>query len=223
MLERDRIALRQAKAEIAAQEAAEREAEERPIREATAQLNETHRELFKVMQERLLQMEDVDGNGVSQVYVEQGYIGLAMDWGLAMALNADNYKEFLRDNSSWYWHDPAQNNMRQLFGYLERNSVFISSPEMLKRAALRLDYYHLLELRPPEPPAPPRPYVNLTVEETPAPPTYTGWDEATGDERQFTQRQVDLMSADQYRRLFRVKRSDMILPNSGPGPMGYQA
>jgi hypothetical protein len=221
--ERDRQSLREARAFAAAEEAAEQELIEAPIRAATERLNVAHLGLFKVMQERITTLEDVDENGVSLVWIDPGYVGIELPRSTAAAVNVDNFVEFVR-KTPWYWNIPENGTI--LTQYLLRNGVEIASPEMYRRAALRLREYHLLKERPPAPePEPPqeRPFVNLRVSPSAEPPTYTGWDDATGEEREFTQREVDRMSADEYRRTFRVKRSDMILPQTGPGPMGYQA
>jgi hypothetical protein len=69
MNERDRLALRQHRAEIEAEEAAEREARERPIREATEQAQELHRRIYNTIRERLLTMADVDELGGSLAYI----------------------------------------------------------------------------------------------------------------------------------------------------------
>jgi hypothetical protein len=221
--ERDRLAFRAWREEEEARERAEQAERERPIREATEELNKLHRKVFAKVRERLLNMEDVDEDGRCYCWVDPSVDGMRMDWSLAMSQNADEYKAFIRAESAWYFHCDA--NMRTLLGYLERNHCQIFTQEMLKRAALRLDEYHLLEERPPEPPKPVPVEVNLTIDrsmETPAPVTYTGYDQQTGLEREFTAREVDRMSADEFRRIFRVYRSDLVLPNAGPGPMGFR-
>lgn len=218
--ERDRLAYRAWQEELAAEEAAEKERIEAPIRAATEEANRLHRELHSVMRERILNLEDVDEQGVSLVWIDPTYVNLQMPWNMAGPLIADNYQQFCREESLWYWHDPARKNMRQLFNYLERNGVQISSVEMFRRAARRLDSFGIFERRPPEPPKPKREYVNLTVEPTPEPArpaTYTGYDLETGLEREYTAREVDAMSSDTYRRVFRVFQRDLMLPNQGPG------
>lgn len=231
MLERDRIELRRAKAFAAAEEAAAKEAEERPVREALEEANRVHQQLHAIIKERILNMPDVDAEGVSHFWIDPDLAGVSMDRSFAGAFDADSYLEFLREHSSWFYD--CEFNRKQLFSYCERNSAQIFNAEMLRRAALRLQEYRLLEERPDgfeRDPATggiiiPRQepmYVNLSIERPPAPPTYKGWDEQTGLEREFTQREVDRLSADQYRRIFRVKRSDMELPSTGPGPMGFR-
>jgi hypothetical protein len=220
MLERDRIALRKARAEIAAQERAEKEEQERPVREATEKLNELHRKLYNVTRERILNMSDMDEDGVSAFWIDPALAGVSMDRSFGGAFDADEYLIFLRAHSSWFYDCEA--NRRQLFGYCERNGAQIFNSEMLRRAALRLQEYGLLEERPAPPPQPEKPYVNLTLDRPPAPVTYTGWDEQTGLEREFTEKEVSRMSSDTYRRIFRVLKGDMILPNAGPGPMGFR-
>jgi hypothetical protein len=224
MLERDRIEIRKWKAQIAAEEAAQREAEERPVREAVERLNELHRKIYSTVRERILTMSDEDENGNSECWIDPSVQGLQLEYNLAMKCNAAEYESFLANNP-WFWHDPEQFNMGQLFAYFarQRGTIEIFSAEMYLRAARRLAQYGILKERPPEPPKPEPVEVNFDIDRSAEPPApIIGWDEQTGLEREFTQREVDRLSADQYRRIFRVKRSDMILPNAGPGPMGFR-
>ena len=212
--ERDRQSYRKWQEELRAEEAAQREAEERPIRELTQQIVETQRKVFATVRERLLTQKDVDEDGDSLVWVDPSVAGLQMPWQLAMSANADEYKRFIAAESQWFYQCPE--NMKCLLSYLERNGCQIFTQEMLKRAALRLAEYNLLEDRPAPPPPPEPVYVNLErdrSQERPAEILHEGWDELTGEPRTFTDYQVNRMSSEQFLKAFRLGR---IFPSGVP-------
>ncbi len=116
--------------------------------------------------------------------------------------------------------------MRRLVRLISTANVGqISDAEMLRLAARRLNEYNILELRPvhenydPEtgaiivpreepyqstdPNAPK--YVNL--ERAPAPVTHQGWDEQTGQERLFSDYEVNRMSSETFLKAFRLGRT----------------
>ncbi|HEY4381912.1 MAG TPA: hypothetical protein VGN01_16310 [Acidobacteriaceae bacterium] len=222
MLERDRIALRKAQAEIAAQEAAEKEEQERPIREAVENLNQIHRKIHATIRERILTQPDESiEDGISHCWVDPAVDGLSMDWNLAMAQNTDQYKAFIAENP-WYSHD--QESMSQLFGYFarQRHPIQIITKAMFQKAAERLREYGILTERPAPEPEPERPFVNLTVERPPEPEVHEGWDLQTGERRAYSAFEVSRMDSETFRRVFRLTRAGMQLPDVGPGPMGYR-
>jgi hypothetical protein len=212
--ERDRQSYRKWQEELRAEEAAEQERIEAPIRAAEAEIQSLTRKIFATVRERLLTQKDVDLDGDSFVWIDPSVAGLQMPWQLAMAANADEYKRFIAAESGWYFHNPE--NMKRLLGYLERNGCQIFTQEMLKRAALRLDEYHLLEQRPAPPPPPEPVYVNLErdrSQERPEEILHEGWDEITGEPRSFTDYQVNRMSSEQFLKAFHLGR---IFPSGVP-------
>jgi hypothetical protein len=242
MLERDRIALREAKAAIAAEEAAQREAAERPIRELTEQIVETHRKVFKIVRDRLMHSVDENELGENQCYVSPIIAGLDMPFADAVEFITDQYRRFMVEESAWY-HD-SLSNRQAVLGYLSRNGFCATQggtrlplidAATMKAAALRLNEYNILEPRPndgyerdetgaiiiprepyqsTDPNAPK--YVNLERAPAPVPITHEGYDLQTGEKRSYSEFEVRRMDSETYKRCFRLYKSALVLPNSGP-------
>jgi hypothetical protein len=241
--ERDRQSLREARAFAAAEEAAERERVEKPIREATEELNKLHRKIFKIVRDRLLHSVDENELGENQCYVSPVIAGLDMPFADAVEFISEQYRRFMAEEASWY-HDSLANRQAVL-GYLGRNGFNASDDgtrlalidaATLKAAALRLNEYNILEPRPndgyerdetgaiiipreepyqsTDPNAPK--YVNLGRNRPPAPIMHEGYDLETGEKRSYSEFEVRRMDSETYKRCFRLYKSALVLPNSGP-------
>jgi hypothetical protein len=202
--ERDRLAHRARMAEEAAEQAAERERIEAPIRAATEQAQELHRKIYQITRDRIASGLDEDEFGRSLVYCTPGLEGLEVPQDYAVRYVVAEYRDFVK-SAAWYYDAPA--NRTAVFSYLQRNGFPICDQTMLERAARRLSEFDLLEARPAPEPEPERPFVNLRIEQPPAPQTFEGWDDETGEPRVFTKRQVDHMSSEEYLRAFRLGRT----------------
>lgn len=214
MTERDRLSLRAHREEVAAVERLEREERERPIREAEAKLHETSRELAKVYRARLLaEVKDPEMPG------DPALDGVIMSEADASKFNGSEFRKYKDAHPDFYWDHKL---LERIGNYCELNGIGLISASILGKIVDRFREYGLLPTRPrpelqPEPEQ--RPYVNLTIERTSAmPETYEGWDLDSGQRREYSKREVDRMSADQYRRAFRIYRDALELPNVGPGP-----
>jgi hypothetical protein len=122
---------------------------------------------------------------------------------------------------------PTQKNSEAIMSYVERNGGWrfgIITIPTLTAAYKRLDELGMLERHSDVQPEPQtlesvyEPIVETRIEEPkPAPKTtVTGIDPANGLPREYTRREVDLMSSEQYRRCFAVTKSMLALPNRGP-------
>jgi len=141
---------------------------------------------------------------------------VSMSAAQADAFNAEQYRLFHAETPDWY---ASRSNIDTMQEYLSRNGCSsIVSKVMLAAAFRRLDTYGLLDHRPvPEAArqtaAPP----NVDVRPAPVQPkrreSEEGYDLRTGERRMFTPYEIDRMSADEYRRVFRVYKSDLVLPN----------
>jgi hypothetical protein len=195
MNERDRLALRQHRAEIEAEEAAEREARERPIREATEQAQELHRRIYNTIRERLLTMADVDELGGSLAYIAPDLCNISWPMEVAVEFNVVEFRKFA-DANGWFYNTPG--NRAAIFRYFELNGIQIGNALMVEKAARRLAEFNLL---PEEPPVDvPR------SQQPPAPVTHSGFDPATGEPRIYSEYEVRRMSSDEYVRAFRLGR-----------------
>jgi len=209
--ERSRIESRKWRAELAAIEAAEKERIERPIREAEAKLQETHRQLRAVEAERVTKMRD------ENVFMGE-LAGARMTQDEAAANNKKAVDQFLLECFEYekYRTDATRDTM---LSYLDRNGVNLWSVAILRAAFTKLRDLRLLTEKPPAPePEQPVHDKEFPVNETPKEPeTFQGWDPDTDEPITLTKRQVNLLSADQFKAIFRLRRADLVLPNLGPG------
>lgn len=210
MRERDRLALRAQREEIEAEERAERERIEAPIRAAEAKFKETSRAIALAIRERIANGKD------DEIYVSPDLVGAKMSQEQAARHNATSGKVFLERNP-WFYNSPA--NIHALIQYFLRNSTNIIDADMWERAAKRLAEFNLFPDYRPEPEPEPEPEVETERQppEPPKPEVFEGWDLQSGEPRTYTRREVDRMGADEYRRVFRIYRDHLSLPNVGPG------
>ena len=102
----------------------------------------------------------------------------------------------------------SDRNVETLQGYFDRNGVKLVSAVTLAAAYDRLSAFGLLEARPL-----PKPLTKSVQAIAPGPiatselvlEAFVGWDPATGKPHQYTPYEVERMTADQYRRAFRVR------------------
>jgi hypothetical protein len=227
MSERDRISLREFReAEEAARRAADAprlEAERKQAKRIaelqseyennTRKLQSTIRERVTTGKDEAFQIDPETTKPIPTAQVEQ--------W------HKEQMAKFLADNPTYF---PCRENEDAMVGYLDRNApdLKLVSAAQLTSAYTRLKEFGLLKERPAPVPAPmvrSTPVkVNLTITpETPTQPTdglVDGWDLVSGEPRKWTQRELDHLSADQYRRALRLYKAALSLPNAGPGPVG---
>jgi hypothetical protein len=228
--ERDYQSLRAARAEIAADEKAEQEARERPVKEAQEENQRLTRELHSVMRTRLLTMQDVDRSDYdkSSVFVSPGLEG-TFDFDESVSFTVAEYRQFVSEPDVYGWYYDSGANRSILFEYLNRNNIRIADKSMIRSAALRLNEYNCFEPQPepiiiePEDQYQsddqnsPR-YVNLGFNRPPAPVIHEGWNLTTGEKQIYSDFEVNRMSSETYRRVFRLFKNSFQLPNTGPGP-----
>lgn len=224
MSERERIEMRQRREEIEAQEAAERETRERPIRELTQQLNETHRRIAEMERQVLTDPKILDANfwhdpqcdGLDFLTAE----GIAQ-WNVAQFRSfAQNHPEFAI----------TDNNLSLLNNYFSKHSVLLFTHTMLERVYKRMIECGI-EFDAPKTEEPAesdldyaqRAPANLTI--APSKPhqeeTFSGFDLETGEPREYSAREIDRMSSEQMKRALQMTtRGTLELPHIGPGPGG---
>jgi hypothetical protein len=209
MLERDRLSLRAHRAEVEATEKAERERREAPIKEAVRKLNETHQKLREAMRERLLgRVPDPDP------IVDPAVAGVKMTRKQADDFNKSEFKTFCERNPDVFWTEELADNCGV---YFAANGLQIISANLIGALIERYRDAGLL----PDPPATPEPEPEPT-QDHPAPTeakpeVFDGWCLQSGEPRTYSAREVDRMSADEYRRAFRLYSDNLSLPNLGPG------
>jgi hypothetical protein len=207
MRERDRIEARTHQNEIEARKRAEREASEKPIREAEAKLKETATELAKLYRDRLLgKVRDPD------CFIDPATQGMRLTEAEAEKYNNAQARLYREQNPNFYLTDALFDSIK---AYIGKNNMNLVSAPMLTALIQRYDEAGLLPERPapqPEPEPTPEPVSQ------PTPEVHEGYDLESGLPRTYTKREVDMMSSEIFRRVFRVYAEHLALPNIGPGP-----
>jgi hypothetical protein len=193
-----------------------REAErERAIIDAAGkELKSNAGKLHAVIRERIEKGKD-DG-----LFVSPALVNARMTQEQAAKHNAESGRIFLSRNP-WFYNSPA--NLDVIIQYFLRNNINVIDAEMWERAAKRLQEYQLLPDERPQPESIQEPAPEPIPEpgqQTSQPESFEGYDLQSGQPRMYSRREIDRMSSDEYRRVFRIYRDDLRLPNRGPGPRG---
>jgi hypothetical protein len=203
MRQRDLESIQRFRREEQEREQREREERERPVREAQEQFNQNLRQLHSVQRERILTQKDdefrLDPETTRPIPVAQ-----------YPAWQREQSALFKMQNPDYY---TCPENEAVLVDYINRNltgdrahpGIKLVSAKQLTGAYRRLSEFGLLKERPsPEPVAEPTPEP-VTVYAQPAEPTgQEGWDLKTGEKQFFTDYQIARMSADEFRKVFRL-------------------
>jgi hypothetical protein len=226
MTQRERDSLREFKA---AEEQAQREADapriaaERAAAEHVEQLRSEQEETLRLL--RAVERERIATNTDDEFVIDPATIGESAAVAVAKleAWHAAQSTEFLASNPQ-YLRCPE--NEQAIIAYIERNApgLKLLSATQMTAAYRRLRDLGLLKERPaPVTPAPPT--VEHRTERKPAPqPTnpldevVDGWEIDGSAPRRWTGRELERLSADDYRRAMRLYKADLELPNIGPGP-----
>jgi hypothetical protein len=207
MRERDRIEWRRHRDEVEALERAEQERKEAPIRAAEAMLNETSRKLAEVMRERLLaKVQDPD-----RIPIDPSVATVRMTQQQADEFNRAEFRKFRESHPEVYWDHELIANVGR---YLEKNALKIITASMIASIIDRFREAGLL----PDPPAPePEPVLEPEPEQPSAPKTYIGRDWETGGEKTFSEREINRMSSQEYKRAFQIAPTikDLFIAMSG--------
>jgi hypothetical protein len=209
MRERDRLAIQAHREEIQSLERAERERIEAPIKAAQAEINRTVNELAKVYRQRLLgTVRDPDPIGI-----DPSVTGIRMPRVEADAFNRREFAKYKSEHPDVFW---TQELLENLGAYFAKQGLQIITAGMIESLVDRYRACGLLPDRPePEPIA--EPITERESAKPTQPEVFEGWDLDSGEPRTFTRREVDRMSADEYRRVFRIYKEHLGLPNVGPG------
>ncbi len=171
------------------------EEQQRPVREAEQRLNETHRKLVQIGKEEVL-------NGKPDPWWE-----IPAD-AVGKSMSLDRVRDFVREQSTIFRaahpeYYPCKENLEAIMGYLVAQQIAIPTASCFERAVERLGSLGLLKERP----APPEPQPAPVMEE-PAEPSNDGltdgWDIETGQPRKYTEREIEHMSSDDFKKAFRM-------------------
>jgi hypothetical protein len=169
----------------------------RPVREAEQQLQQTATQLGIVERDLVLNSKDPEWA------LPESAVGLKMTRAEARKFAASEAERFVAETPDYF---PSKKNQDILTEYLLRQGLSIPNVDCFKQAFQRLRSFSLLEERPAQEPEP-------IVEEQPTeqelsvpqePESFQGWDVETGEPRTYKKREVAAMSADFYKRAFRL-------------------
>ena len=209
MLERDRQTLKAYRDEIEAAERAEQERRERPIREAEAALQETHRQLRNVYVERL-SGHTPDPNPI----LDPKLNGVHMTPQDADIFNRSQFRQYREQNPDVYLTPQL---LDQFGDYWNANAIGLVSVSMLAELISRYREANLL----PDPPAQePESIAEPEPPQPSEPELVDGWDLFSGEPLKWTPRELARLSSTDYRKALRLYKEHLALPNLGPGPLG---
>jgi hypothetical protein len=162
------------------------------------------------------------------LFCSEGFQNCEISSSDARLFNGFQAKEFVERHPEFI---VTTRNLSYLGDYFDRNGVGVTTTEMIENLYQRMvDAGVPFDQRPPELEAPeieapsgyPQPSVSPQIARASAPETLQGFDLNSGSPRTFTSREIDRMSGDEYRRVFRIFKANLDLPSIGPGPKGWQ-
>lgn len=198
MTHRELLAMRERRRELEAEQTAEREVRERPIRQAEQELQNTYRKLATVYRDRMLgKVPDPD------FFISPEVDGLRLSDEHRDEFNRHQCVRFREQHPNLPWDRTVIDLLQR---YWDANQADLISTDMIAVAVKRAMELGLVHKAPPKPvPAPaPIPARQQTAPSPRPDDTLVGRDPDTGRERTYTRREADRMSADEYRRRFKV-------------------
>jgi hypothetical protein len=216
--------MREARRDREADELLETTRREAPIKKAEAELLATHRELAKIERQRVTGVVEDDfvaarlqgrvfrdPDIASLNAIDYGrYSGLEQDQEFVQDHNAANLQTYLRLNPDVHFGPELTNLVGEFF---DRNGIVLTTSDQIGKVVNRIRDAGLLPAPPPPPPplklAPKRP----AVVKPKAPELIDGWDVVTGEPKKWTERALDMLPGDDYRRALRLYRADLALPD----------
>lgn len=187
-----------------AEEARERDERERFIQEAAAPLKQTAREFGLLMRQKIATGKDPD------FAISPELVGKRLSVAEAERYNKEQADLFIA-SSPEYLPYMLRENALAIVAYLHRNGVEIFSVAELSRAFTKLRDFGLLTEKS-EPEQEPVQAIPDTVEEPKRDDgIMDGFDLETGEPRRYSAFEIDRMSAETFKRTFRLKLEDQIL------------
>ncbi|HKV92339.1 MAG TPA: hypothetical protein VJW20_07305 [Candidatus Angelobacter sp.] len=188
--------IKKVRAEEAEEQRRSEEDQQRPLREAEAQLTENHRKLFD-----LEKAEVIAGKKDMGWSIPASMAGKSMSLDEAKAFSSREAEAFVAEHPEFY---KSKRNRDAVLDYLLTQGVMIADRHCYSQAVERLRHFGLLEEPPAvEPQA--APVVEQPTEPEPVNDGLTdGWDIQTGQPRKYTEREIEHMSSDDFKKAFRM-------------------
>lgn len=196
MSERFRLERREFMREYEAQEKEKAEERMRPVKELEEKNKKLLKEVYEVERENVSLGQDASAYVSPRLYER-------MPADQVESFNKEASERFVRDHPDYY---ACPENREALISYLQRQKVDkFFDYDTLAAAYKRLKSFGLLKEKPVPPPPPPDPKPAPKPVEAPKltkPQMTLGHDPTTGKERAYSDREIALMSSDEYRRVF---------------------
>jgi len=184
--------MRKALAEIEEEELAAKEAREAPLRRAQSEFERNTKELAQLQRKNLTTGKDPN------VYISPETRGKAISASEAERIAIASSESFISAHPEYY---VCPENGEIITDYFRRNECFILTAPMIEAAYVKLRDAGLIVERP----APSEPVVVEAEQPAPQRTKLIGIDQSNGEEREFSDWEVNNMSADEYRRTFKLR------------------
>jgi hypothetical protein len=169
----------------------------RPLREAEAALNQTHKKLFE------LEKGEIEAGRPDPAWTwPQSADGLNMSVDAAREFAKRESEAFVAANPGYY---PCKKNFATIVNYLCVQGVAIPTRDCFAQAAERLQHFGLLEERPAEPKPESAPVVEPQTEpQAQQEDLVDGFDPVTGEPRRFNRAEIWKMSSSDLKKAFKM-------------------
>lgn len=188
-------------------EAAEVAKSEKLQREVSANAGK----VIAVVRERILHGKD------DEIYVSPELRSATMTQAQADVYNSQQAAIFVRDTPEWIERFACPENLNILGSYFDRNGIAITDYLTILAAFQRLrdcgalrEKEPLSTAEPQQKPVIAEPESQPSEEPTERTDGQRGWNLDTGEERLYSNREIDRMSGEEYRRVFRLTRDKLI-------------
>jgi len=195
MRERDRLEHRAFIEQERARESEEALASK--LSKAEQEFQKNARELAEVTRKNLLSVKD-DG-----IFIDPLTVGKRVTVDEAGSIARKAAEEFVAATPDYY---PCATNLNALMKYFEVNEVFVLTPSMISAAYDKLRNAGLITARPAES----EPVIEEPVTTIEPESEEIGIDQSTGQPRAYTRWEIDRMSAEEYRRVFRIRGMSLV-------------
>ncbi len=198
---RDRAVLQAHRQEVEAEENAQREAAMQPVRRAEERLQKTARELYAIEKEAV-----TSGKPDPGFVMPESVRGKGMRLSQLENFHREESAKFIASTPDYF---PCPENLKTMTDYLAQQGLKIVDAATFRAAFERLRYLGMLKERPepePEPQPEPQPEIDPEAARLNRLRDYETKPVAEFCGKEYSQRELDLLSSDEYLRVMRVPR-----------------
>jgi len=173
----------------------------KPLRDAEKVFQETTTKLARAERDRVIAAIE-NGEPDPGFRPDEAYDAFTLPNNEVSAWVEAQAASFVQENSDFF---RSSVNQARMMDYLAANGVTLPSVESFKRAWKRLDSFGLLERAVEEP----EPTPLIAPQAPPQQEKLMGLDLSTGRMREYTPWEVDRLTADEYKRIFKVRNMSL--------------